>query len=244
MPVPDVSRLLYGRKRGRKLRPGQQALLDDMLPRLRVEMPPPGRKLDPAYLFAPPRRQLWLEIGFGGGEHLAFQAASHPDTGFIGCEPFINGLVGLFAHIRDRKLVNIRVFDDDARLLLAALPPSSIARAFILFPDPWPKKRHHKRRIIAPSTLDLLAGVLADGAELRVASDDAGYVRWTLAHTLRHGAFDWLAEKPSDWRNRSKDWPETRYEAKAKEQGKRCYFLRFVRRQRGAEFPAAAHQSP
>ncbi len=244
MPVSGISRLLYGRKRGRKLRPGQRTLFDDMLPKLRVEIPPPGKKLDPAFLFVPPRRQLWLEIGFGGGEHLAFQAELHPDVGLIGCEPFVNGMVGLFAHIRDRKLSNIRVFDDDARLLLASLPPASITRAFVLFPDPWPKKRHHKRRIIGPATLDLLAGVLIDDAELRVASDDAGYVRWALAHVLDHGAFDWEAESPQDWRERPRDWPQTRYEAKAREQGRRCYFLRFVRRKRGAENAAANHQIP
>ena len=112
------------------------------------------------------------------------------------------------------------------------------------FPDPWPKKRHHKRRIIAPATLDLLAAALADESELRVASDDAGYVRWALAHVLDHGAFDWEAESPKDWRERPKDWPQTRYEAKAREQGRRCYFLRFVRRKRGAENAAANHQIP
>ncbi len=232
--MAEVSRLLYGRKRGRKLRPGQQALYDSMLPALRLELPGPGSRLDPAYLFSPPKRDLWLEIGFGGGEHLAWQAETHPDIGFIGCEPFVNGLVALFAHVRNRSLANLRVFDDDARLLLAALPESSLSRAFILFPDPWPKKRHHKRRIICPAILDLLAYALKDGAELRIASDDAGYVRWTLTHVINHGAFAWEARAARDWRERPADWPETRYEEKAKRQGRRCYFLRFSRLPRRA----------
>jgi len=232
--VSEVSRLLYGRKRGRKLRPGQQALLERMLPVLRLELPAPGARLDPAHLFSPAKRDLWIEIGFGGGEHLAAQAAAHPEIGFVGCEPFVNGLVGLFAHMRDRNLTNIRVFDDDARLLLAALPEAGVGRAFILFPDPWPKKRHHKRRIVGPATLDLLAFALKDGAELRFASDDAAYVRWTLTHVLNHGAFEWLAEGPNDWRRRPADWPPTRYEEKAEKAGRSCYFLRFRRQPRGA----------
>ena len=230
--MADVARLLYGRKRGRKLRPGQQALYDAMLPALRIELPGPGTRVDPAFLFSPAKRDLWLEIGFGGGEHLAWQAETHPDTAFIGCEPFVNGLVALFAHVRNRSLGNVRVFDDDARLLLAALPEASLARAFVLFPDPWPKKRHHKRRIICPAILDLLAYALKDGAELRFASDDASYVRWTLDHVTGHGAFSWTARRPRDWRERPADWPETRYEDKAKREGRRCYFLRFVRRPR------------
>ena len=235
--VSDVSRLLYGRKRGRKLRPGQQALLERMLPLLRLELP---AHLDPAYLFSPAKRGLWLEIGFGGGEHLAWQAETHPDIGFIGCEPFVNGLVSLFAQIRDRTLSNIRVFDDDARLLLAALPAASLGRVFILFPDPWPKKRYHKRRLVSPATLGLLAFAMQDGAELRFASDDASYLRWTLAHVLGHGGFEWLAEGPGDWRRRPADWPQTRYEEKAEKAGRRCSFLRFRRRPRGAEPGAAA----
>ncbi len=233
MAAPRPARLLYGRKRGRKLRPGQQALYDRMLPRLRVALPAPPARLDVPPLFDQRLAKFWIEIGFGGGEHLAFQAATRPEVGFIGCEPFVNGLVGLFAQIRDQKLSNIRVFDDDARLLLAALPESSISRVFILFPDPWPKKRHHKRRIVSPAILDRLAACLEDNAELRFASDDALYVRWTLAHVIKNGAFSWLARQPRDWRERPADWPQTRYEAKAVEAGKACYFLRFSRLPRG-----------
>ena len=237
--APQLTRLLYGRKRGRKLRSGQQALFDEMLPALRLELPAPPARLDLAVLFPPahpsPGRDIWLEIGFGGGEHLAWQAADHPDVGFIGCEPFINGLVSLFAHIREKDLTNIRVVNDDARLLLAVLPPASLSRAFILFPDPWPKKRHHKRRIICPATLDLLATALKDGAELRIASDDAGYVCWTLTNVIDHGAFSWQAATSRDWRQRPADWPATRYETKARARRRACYFLRFTRVPRGRE---------
>jgi tRNA (guanine-N7-)-methyltransferase len=233
--VSDATRLLYGRKRGRKLRAGQQALYDTLLPKLRVALPAPGATLDLAALFSAAVRDVWLEVGFGGGEHLAFQAASHPDIGFIGCEPFVNGVVTLLARISAQGLANIRLFDDDARLLLAALPPAGVGRAFILFPDPWPKKRHHKRRIVSPAVLDMLALALKPGAELRLASDDASYVRWMLAHVIGHGAFSWLARRASDWRERPADWPATRYEEKAKKAGKSCYFLRFSRRPEAAE---------
>jgi tRNA (guanine-N7-)-methyltransferase len=188
--------------------------------------------LDLSRLFASPRRDHWLEIGFGGGEHLAWQAARHPDVGFIGCEPFVNGLASLFARGRDDGLGNIRVVDDDARVLLAALPEASIGRAFVLFPDPWPKARHHKRRIIQTATLERFAFALKDGAELRLSSDDPGYVRWMLQHCLGHPDFEWLAETARDWRERPADWPETRYEMKAVGAGRACCFLRFWRRPR------------
>jgi len=233
----EPARLLYGRKRGRKLRQGQQALLDSALPEIRIDLPPPPARLDLARLFGRKPADLWLEIGFGAGEHLAQQAAAHPDFGFIGCEPYVNGIVGLLARMRDQNLSNIRVFTDDARLLLAALPPDSVGRCFILFPDPWPKSRHHKRRIVQPATLALLAAAMREGAELRFASDEASYVRWTLAHAGKSGAFRWLARTAADWRARPADWPETRYEAKAKRAGKTRYFLRFARAPRGPGKP-------
>lgn len=171
-------------------------------------------------------------MGFGGGEHLAAQAAAHPETGFVGCEPFLNGVAKFLVRAEDEALGNVRVFADDARLLLDALPDACVGRAFVLFPDPWPKARHHRRRFIAPGNLDALARVLRDGAELRMASDDMGYVRWMLFHTLGHGAFDWTARGAADWRERPDDWPATRYEAKALERGARCAYLRFRRRPR------------
>ena len=226
------SRILYGRRRGKKLRPGRQAMIDELLPALRIELPASG-PLEPARLFAAPPRAVWLEIGFGGGEHLAWQAAAQADVGLIGCEPYINGLASLLARVSDRGLANVRVFDDDARELLDVLAEASIARLFVLFPDPWPKARHHKRRIISRETLDACARVLADGAELRLATDDMGYCRWMVERLARHGAFDWLARCPAEWRERPDDWPATRYEAKARKQGARPVFLRYRRVARG-----------
>ena len=202
-----------------------------MLPRLAVQIPAHGR-LDPRAPFGAARRSIWLEIGFGGGEHLAWQAKQHPETGFIGCEVFENGIVKLLAQIERQRLENIRIFADDARLLLAALPPASIARVFILFPDPWPKLRHHKRRILSHETLDGLAEIMTDEAELRVATDNADYLSWILERVSAPSAFEWFARRPVDWRERPGDWPPTRYEEKARAAGRSSAFLRFRRRPR------------
>jgi tRNA (guanine-N7-)-methyltransferase len=176
---------------------------------------------------------VWLEIGFGAGEHLAEQAERHPEIGFIGSEVFEDGIVRLLGEIARRGLGNVRLFIDDARLLLDTLPAASIGRVFVLFPDPWPKRRHHKRRLIAPATLDLLAAVTEDRAELRLATDDRGYLAWMLEHLTAHPDFHWLARRPADWRERPPDWPPTRYEEKARAAGRRPAFLRFCRRPRG-----------
>lgn len=221
-------RLVFGRRRGRGLRPGRRARFAALLPRLSLPLPP-GGALDPHTLSGPPFAPIWLEIGFGAGEHLAAQAASRPDIGFIGCEVFGNGIARLLGEIERRSLANIRIFSDDARLLLAALPPASIDRVFILFPDPWPKRRHHKRRIVARETLDRLAEIMADGAELRLATDDGDYLGWMLERATLHPAFEWLARGPADWRERPADWPPTRYEEKARADGRKPYFLRFRR---------------
>lgn len=228
---PARQRLVYGRRRGRKLRPGQQELRDRLLPALRFDLPRAGA-FTPAALFARPVEAVWLEVGFGAGEHLAAQAAAHPALGFIGCEVFENGVVKLLGEVKRRDLDNIRLFLDDARLLIAALPEASLARAFILFPDPWPKQRHHKRRIVAPAVLDALSHALRDDAELRLATDDRDYLRWMLAHVTGHPAFEWLARGPADWRERPADWPPTRYEQKAIAAGRKPAFLRFRRRPR------------
>ena len=197
-----------------------------MLPKLRIEL---QSGLDPAGLFDPAPRALWLEVGFGAGEHLAAQARARPDVGLIGCEPFVNGLASLLALIDAGGIDNVRLHDDDARLLIHCLADASIDRMFVLFPDPWPKARHHKRRFINPATLDACARILADGAELRLATDDAPYCRWILEHLQRHAAFRWMARGPDDWRQRPDDWPETRYEAKARRQGRAPVFLRYRR---------------
>jgi tRNA (guanine-N7-)-methyltransferase len=223
---------LYGRRRARPLRPGQRRLQQDLLPCLTFGLPEAG-SLDPPALFPMPVRDVWLEIGFGAGEHLAEQAERHPAVGFIGAEVFEDGIVRLLGEVSRRGLGNVRLFIDDARLLLAALPPRSIGRVFILFPDPWPKRRHHKRRLVAPATLDLLANAMSDGAELRLATDDRDYLAWILEHTIAHPDFVWLAQRPSDWRKRPEDWPATRYEGKARTAGRTPAFLRFMRRPRG-----------
>jgi tRNA (guanine-N7-)-methyltransferase len=226
--VDRPRRVLYGRRRGRALRTGQRALLAARLPSLAVALPRSGT-LDPFSLFATGVRNLALEIGFGGGEHLAELAARHRETGFIGCEVFENGIARLIARIEREGLANIRIFADDARLLIAALPPASLDRVFILFPDPWPKARHRKRRLVSPETLDRLADIMTDGGELRLATDDPDYLAQMLEVATGRPAFGWLARRPPDWRERGEDWPPTRYEEKARAAGRRPAFLRFRR---------------
>ena len=223
---------IYGRRRGRKLRTGRQQLYDELLPRLVLSLPEHG-PIDPAALFPTRPQAVWLEIGFGAGEHLAEQAQHHPEVGFIGCEVFENGVARLVGEIATRGLANIRIFADDARLLLDRLPPASIGRVFILFPDPWPKERHHKRRLVARPTLDRLAAVMQPGAELRLATDDPDYLAWMLDHLAVHGDFLEPANRPADWHRRPDDWPPTRYEEKARAAGRTPAFLRFVRRPEG-----------
>jgi len=206
-------RILYGRRRGKKLRSGQEALLDTLLPQLLIALPAAPQQIDPAALFGPVR-EVWLEVGFGAGEHLVWQAEQHPDVGLIGCEPYLNGVAKCLAHIERTGVGNIRLFTDDARLVMAALPDRSLARVFVLFPDPWPKTRHHKRRFVQRGTLDRLAELMVPGAELRLATDDPSYLPWMIEHACTHPAFDWLAEGPGDWRGRPADWPGTRYETK------------------------------
>ena len=204
------------------------------MPRIGVALPASGW-LDLDALFGGERPAIWLEIGFGGGEHLALQAERHPDIGFVGCEVFENGIDKLLAQIEGRRLGNVRIFSDDARLLIAALPPASIARVFVLFPDPWPKRRHHKRRIVSEETLDRLAEIMTDRAELRLATDDGDYLCWMLERVTSHPAFEWLARRPGDWRDRPADWPPTRYEEKARAAGRRPAFLIARRRPRAGE---------
>lgn len=221
-------RSVYGRRIGRPLRPYRQSLVDHLLPHLAVDLSA-GSIADPAALFDFPARQIWLEIGFGSGEHLAWQAEANKDIGFIGCEPFLNGVARLLADIDERSLGNIRLWHDDARLLLSALPDASIDRIVILFPDPWPKTRHHKRRIIGPETVPEFSRVLVDDGTLRFASDISGYRSWTLHHLLGRGDFEWTARRPDDWQTRPDDWPETRYEAKARDAGRKSGYFTFRR---------------
>ncbi|MFT5540080.1 MAG: tRNA (guanine-N7-)-methyltransferase [Alphaproteobacteria bacterium] len=227
-------RVLYGRRKGRPLRKQRQKLLVELLPRLRVDLmdTAPGG-LDPRSLFttmASAPHEVWLEVGFGGGEHFCAQAEAHPEIGLIGCEPFINGVAAALKGIAVSQLTNVRLFTDDAHILIDAFKEASLARVFVLFPDPWPKARHAKRRFISGQTLDALARVMAPGALLHVASDDPGMIRWALSAGLAHPGFDWIAERAPDWCDRPRDQPPTRYEEKARERGIRPVFLAFRRR--------------
>lgn len=237
---------LYGRRKGRPLRKERTELMETLLPAISVS-PVAGEPFDPVATFGRAVRDVWLEIGFGGGHHMVEQARTNPDVGVIGCEPFVNGVAGTLKLIRDAGVENVRVHPDDARPLLDALPDASIGRAFVLFADPWPKRRHRERRFIGPDNLLRLARVLKDGAELRLASDDMDLLRWMLEHTLKSPDFEWTARRADDWRKRSADWPPTRYEEKAIEAGRVPVFLRFKRRPRSqaaAAFPSVFLKTP
>jgi tRNA (guanine-N7-)-methyltransferase len=218
----------FGRKRGRKASPRQRRMIDEALPRLRVDLAILPK--DPlAALFSNRVSEVWLEIGFGGAEHLVHLAVAHPGVGFIGCEPFEDGVIKALSAIEDHDLGNVRLHPDDVRPLLRVLPSSSLAKVFILFPDPWPKARHAKRRLVSKALLDELARVMQTGAELRVATDIAAYARTVLEAATPHPAFRWTATSAADWRTPWPDWPGTRYEAKALREGRRPMFFTFVR---------------
>ncbi|MHB1206774.1 MAG: tRNA (guanosine(46)-N7)-methyltransferase TrmB [Rhodospirillaceae bacterium] len=235
--TPETDHRFYGRRKGKPLKAGRELLLETLLPRLRIEAP--TGPLDPRSLFshmtnqAGPR-QIWLEIGFGSGEHLAAQAGAEPAVGFIGAEVFLNGVASLLRYVDEQKLVNVRVYDNDVRALLPHLPDASLSRVSLLFPDPWPKTRHAKRRFVGPAMLAEVSRVLADGGEFRVATDHPVYARWTLMHVPEHPDFTWQVAGPDDWRVRPADSAPTRYEQKAVAAGRRPRFLRFFRRNRSA----------
>ena len=224
-------RNFYGRRQGKSLRPAQQRYLDEDLTALSPgpvdwEDNPDRTPLDLTAIFGD--RPVWLEIGFGGGEHLVHQAARNPDTGFIGCEPYINGVAMLLGKIRAAGVENLRIHPGDARDLFDVLPAASVDRAFLLYPDPWPKKRHHRRRFVTPEHLGPLASVMAPGAMLRIATDIPDYVRQALEEVPRAG-FRWTAEGPGDWRAPWDDWLSTRYEQKALREGRTPHYLTFIR---------------
>jgi tRNA (guanine-N7-)-methyltransferase len=222
---PTTIRRLYGRRQGHKLRAGQEALVEDSLAALSV---PEDGPLDAARLFGN-NRPLEFEIGFGGGEHLAGQAAARPDHGFIGCEPFLNGVVGALGHIRDRGLGNVRLHMGDALEVLERLPDASLERVYLLHPDPWPKARHAKRRMMNHGPLDRIAAKLKPGGEFRLGTDHPVYVRWALMVMNARRDFEWLAREPADFLIRPEDWPETRYEAKARREGREVWYFRHLR---------------
>ncbi len=231
-PTGAPWRNFYGRIHGKTLKPAQRRDLDEALgplslPEVDWAANPDRTPLDLAAIFG--GRAIWLEVGFGGGEHLVHQATNNPDTGFIGCEPFINGVAMLLGKIRKSGTENIRLHPGDVRDLFDVLPEASIEKAFVLYPDPWPKKRHHRRRFVTPEHLKPLARALKPGAELRIATDIPDYVRQTLEEVPGHG-FDWLAERAADWRDPWPDWLSTRYEQKALREGRIPHYLTFRRR--------------
>lgn len=231
--VAPVQRRIYGRRQSHRIRPARKRLLEERLPDLRIHVPEDGSPIPLGEVQSTMCSQHWLEVGFGGGEHLAAQARANPDALLIGCEPYVNGVARLLSLTDD--VDNVRVVIDDARLLLKALPAASIDRIFVLFPDPWPKTRHHKRRIVNPETLSDMARLLKPGGELRLATDIMSYARPMLAAALADGRFDWLAERPVDWRVRPDDWPPTRYEDKARKAGRAPVFFRFFRTDGGPD---------
>ena len=222
-------RNFYGRLKGKALKKSQRTYLDEDLEALSPgpvnwDANPERAPLDLAGLFG--ERPVWLEVGFGGGEHLVHQAQQNPDVGIIGCEPYINGVAMLLGKIRRAGVGNLAIHPGDARDLFDVLPDASIARAFLLYPDPWPKTRHHRRRFVTEEHLAPLARVLKPDAIFRVATDIEDYVRQTLEEVPRQG-FEWLAERPSDWREPWEDWLPTRYEKKALREGRVPHYLTF-----------------
>jgi len=225
MPDPTTLRRLYGRQSGHKLRAGQQALLEQLLPAISV---PDEGDLTARRLFGDDR-PLHFEIGFGSGEHLAYRADLLPDHGFIGVEPFLNGVVGALAHVRDQHLANIRLHRGDALPVLERFPDGSLSFVYLLHPDPWPKARHAKRRMVNPGPLDLVAAKLKPGGEFRLGTDDPVYCRWAMMIMGGRRDFEWLAESAKDFLVRPGGWPETRYEAKARRQGREVWYFRYRR---------------
>ena len=218
----------FGRRKGHPLRARQAELFGSLLPRLALDLGAPAPN-DLAALFPQPVDSVRLEIGFGGAEHLIGQAQAHPRTGFIGCEPFVNGMAKALVAIDELGLANVRLHHGDAVELLSWLPPQSLARIDLLYPDPWPKRRHWKRRFVSDANVAAFARVLRPGGEFRFATDWANYAEWTLLRLLRSREFSWTAERADDWRKPWAEFSGTRYEAKAKREGRAPAYLIFRR---------------
>ena len=217
---------LFGRTKGKKLRGVHSGLMAGLLPALSIDVSQP---IDPATLFGAPVEDLWLEIGFGGGEHLALEALRHPRVGHIGAEPFVNGVAKALALVAEHDLANIRLHAGDAGAVIDALPPASLGRVYLLYPDPWPKRRQLKRRFVSDDMLTRLARVLRPGAELRFATDIDDYACWTLARVFRSPDFVWAAQRAPDWLTPWEGWQPTRYEEKARREGRGSAYLTFAR---------------
>jgi tRNA (guanine-N7-)-methyltransferase len=221
-------RQLHGRAKGKALRPAQRQRLAEILPRIEIDLE--RLKAGPAALFPAAPKRVVLEIGFGGGEHLAAMAKSEPESGFLGVEPFLNGVAKLLGQVEADNLQNLRLLRGDGREVLARLPDASLDAVYLLYPDPWPKRRQRKRRIVDPAFVAELARVIRPGGEFRFASDIDDYVGWTLARVLPNRDFQWLARKDADWREPWAGWHRTRYEAKAIREGRVPSYLRFMKR--------------
>jgi len=218
----------FGRRSAHKLHPTQQRLADELLPKVKLDLGEAPLELNA--IFDHPAPQNFIEIGYGGGEHLARQARQNRDANYIGCEPFIGGIGKMLAAIEDDQLTNVKLFTDDALHLLKALPEASFDGAYLLYPDPWPKKRHHKRRFINEVTLSALARILKPGAEFRVATDIEDYATWALGHVLRHDQFNWPQADAGSWHQPWDGWQSTRYEQKARKEGRNnSFYFSFVR---------------
>ena len=221
---PTTLNRLYGRSSGHKLRKSQQELIEAVLPRIAV---PEDGEITSERLFGD-KRPMHLEIGFGGGEHLAYRADLLPDHGFVGCEPFLNGVATALGHIRDKHLANVRLWRGDALEVLQRVPDSALSFIYLLHPDPWPKSRHAKRRMVNDRPVDLFAAKLKTGGEFRLATDDPTYLTWSLMIMQQHTIqFEWLAERPKDFLEPPGGWIETRYGAKSRREGRRPYYLRY-----------------
>jgi len=221
-------RAFFGRRSGKRLHAGQDRLFREALPALQIALP--DGTLDPLALF-PGKSGVVIEIGYGGGEHLALEAQTHPELGHIGCEVFSGGVAKMVQTIATEGIENIRLFTDDALKLLVKLPDASLEGAYLLYPDPWPKTRHHKRRFVSPTTLGELVRVMKPGALFRFATDIEDYANWTLAHILRSPDFSFSPVTPGDWHTPYPGWQPTRYEDKARHEGRmKSFYFSFPRR--------------
>jgi tRNA (guanine-N7-)-methyltransferase len=232
-PEADADRRFFGRRKGHKLRVHQLDLIEQLLPRLALDIQGSNDTSKPsgfaglAALFKQPVDEIRLEIGFGGGEHLIAEARAFPNTGFIGCEPYVNGMAKILAQIETHDIANIRLFAGDAAELLAWAPPHSLARIDLIHPDPWPKRRHWKRRFVQDLTVAAMARILKASGEFRFVCDIDDYVAWTLAHLLRSPDFEWTAQRAADWRAPWPGYTMTRYGKKAEREGRKAAYLRF-----------------
>ncbi len=236
---PARRRNFYGRNRGKRLRPGQKKYLDEHLPLLvpdgfSLERNPERHPVDISEVFGR-SGPVWLEIGFGAGEHLVDVSAEHSDIGMIGCEPFMNGVASLLRKLSKHSFGNVRIYPGDVRDLFDVLPTASIHRVFLLYPDPWPKRRHHRRRFVTPEHIEPLSRVMANGALLLMATDVPGYARQAIEQVNLNAGFEWTAECCDDWRRPWKNWNSTRYELKALREGRQPIYLVFRRKFRNTE---------